>query len=399
MSEQGALDRVAELIRRESGLELPASRQAALCAAIRRAGAAGPDEFLAAADRPGSRATIDRLLDEVTVQETSFYRDSGQLAAIDWRGLYAAAVGAGDALVRVWSAGCATGEEAYTLAMLSSEAFAPGPPPVEILGTDISAAALDRARDGRYRSSRLRSVPSDQRDRYLAADGDALAVRPALRRLVRFARHNLVREVAPPAGEAPFDLVVCRNVLIYFDPATAEEVARSLSGALRPGGVLMLGAADQLGRTHHSEPDAAAAASDVTAVAPARPGELLAHAVAAADAGDTADALARIDLLLACDPLNASGYFLRGLVELPHDPHAAVDALRRALLIEPRFGLAAFQLGRAYDALGDGEAARATYVQALDTLDSEDIRHDELLGQVDLGDVATAIRARITALS
>lgn len=399
MSEQGALERVAELVRRESGLELPANRQVALRAAIRRAGAAGPDEFLAAVRRPGSRAAVDRLLDEVTVQETSFYRDVDQLAAIDWHGLYSTVVRADAALVRVWSAGCATGEEAYTLAMLACEAFAPGPPPVEIVGTDISGAALGRALDGRYRPRRVRAVPPAVRDRYLAADGDTLAVRPAVRRLVRFARHNLVRDPAPPAGESPFDLVVCRNVLIYFDPELAERVARSLAGALRPGGSLLLGAADQLGRVQRPTRLEATGSSGPAAGRRARPAELLARAVAAADAGQTADALAGIDLLLAHDPLNAGGHFLRGLVELPHDARAAVGALRRALLIDPQFGLAAFQLGRAYDALGDGAAARAAYVQALHTLDSDDVRYDELLGQIDLGDVATAIRARISALS
>lgn len=399
MSEQAALERVADLVRRESGLELPANRQTALRAAIRRTGAAGPDEFLAAIDRTGSRDAVERLLDEVTVQETSFFRDVGQLAAIDWHGLYAGVVGAGAALVRVWSAGCATGEEAYTLALLASEAFAPGPPPVEILGTDISGAALRRALDGRYGPRRVRSLPPDLQERYLAPDGGALVVRPALRRLVRFAGHNLVRDAAPPAGEAPFDLVVCRNVLIYFDPATAEHVAGSLAGALRAGGTLLLGAADQLGRAHRAARDDATEPSHVGTSLRARPEDLLAHAVAAADEGNTEEALARVGQLLAHDPLNAGGHFLRGLVELHRDPRAAVDALRRALLIDPKFGLAAFQLGRAYAALGDGAAARAAYVQALDTLDADDTRYDKLLGQVDLADVATAIRARISSLT
>ena len=399
MSEQAALDRVAGLIRRESGLELPPNRQAALRAAIRRTGAAGPDEFLALIARSGSRAAVERLLDEVTVQETSFYRDVGQLAAIDWHGLYTAAVRAAAALVRVWSAGCATGEEVYTLAMLASEAFAPGPPPVEIVGTDISGAALGRALEGRYGPRRVHTVPLGLQDRYFEVDGGALVVRPALRSLVRFARHNLVGDAAPPAGEAPFDLVVCRNVLIYFDPQTAERVADSLAGALRAGGTLLLGAADQLGRAQRLGRDEATGSRHPGTSVRARPEDLLADAQAAADAGNTAEALARIGLLRAHDPLNAGGHFLRGLIELPHDPRAAVDSLRRALLIDPRFSVAAFQLGRAYDALGDEPAARAAYVQALHTLDSDDLRYDQLLGQIDLGDVATAVRARISALT
>lgn len=399
MSERSALDEVAALVRRECGLELPTSRPAALRAAIRRTGADGEDEFLALVGRPGSRAAVERLLDEVTVKETSFYRDADQLATIDWRGLHAAAVEAGASTLRVWSAGCATGEEAYTLAMLATEAFAPEPPPVEVLGTDVSAAALDRAKEGRYRPRRARAVPPVELDRYLAADGHLLTVRPAVRALVRFSRHNLVRDRMPPVGEGLFDLVVCRNVLIYFDPETAESVVSGLSAALRPGGLLLLGAADQLGRAVRAGLTAGADRSGAAREARPAPEELLARAVAAADAGDAGGALAAIDLLHAHDPLNAGGHFLRGLIELLRDPRVAVESLRRALLIDPQFGLAAFQLGRAYDALGEGVAARAAYEKALHTLDPDDARYDELLGQVDLGDVATAIRARISALT
>ena len=167
-------------------------------------------------------------------------------------------------------------------------------------------------------------------------DGGALVVVPALCHLVRFARHNLVRDVAPPAGEAPFDLVVCRNVLIYFDLATAEHVAGSLAGALRAGGTLLLGAADQLGRALRPARDHATESSRAGTGLRARPQNLLAHAVAAADAGNTEEALARVAQLLPHDPLNAGGHFLHGLVELHRDPRAAVDALRRALLIDPQ---------------------------------------------------------------
>jgi chemotaxis protein methyltransferase CheR len=339
---------------------------------------------------------LDRLLDEVTVQETSFLRDEGQLAGIDWEGLHAAGVAAGHGSIRVWSAGCATGEEAYSLALLACEAFESRVPPVEILGTDLSSAAIARAEAGIYRVRRARNVSEGLFDRYLEHDEAAgtVSVRPALRRLVRFARHNLVRDPAPPAGEEPFDLILCRNVLIYFDPVAAEEVATRLAGALRPGGRLVLGAADQLGRS----PRAAAAPPEPHAAPPRSPESLLADAIADADADRPADALAAVAALLARDPLNAAGHFLRGLVLLPDDPAGAAESLRRALLSDPRFGLAAFQLGRAYDALGDGPAARAAYEKALDALDPDDARYDGLLRQVDLGDVATAIRARIQVL-
>jgi tetratricopeptide (TPR) repeat protein len=93
-------------------------------------------------------------------------------------------------------------------------------------------------------------------------------------------------------------------------------------------------------------------------------------------------------------------YFIRGLVELEaHDGAHAVASLRRALYVDPTFALAAFTLGRAHDAVGDDSAARRAYEQALRTLDPEDERHELLLQQVDLGDVAAACHARLATLS
>ena len=151
------LAEIAELVRAETGIAWPAARQAALRAALRRvAPGTDPGAFLRAISDPGRRrGLIDRLIDEVTVQETTFARDGGQLEGIGWHGLLRLARAAGPGAIRVWSAGCATGEEAYTLALLADQAFAPVSAPVDVLGTDISAAAIAAAgpactRSGRY---------------------------------------------------------------------------------------------------------------------------------------------------------------------------------------------------------------------------------------------------------
>jgi tetratricopeptide (TPR) repeat protein len=110
--------------------------------------------------------------------------------------------------------------------------------------------------------------------------------------------------------------------------------------------------------------------------------------------------ISRTSRLLAADPLNASAHFLHGLAELEAgDAAAAVSALRRALYSEPQFGLAAFQLGRAYESLGNRVAARRAYEQALRTCDPEGDLHEPLLGQVDLGDVVAAAKTRLDALA
>jgi chemotaxis protein methyltransferase CheR len=405
------LAEVAALVHRRTGILIPPGRVPALQAALQRAapglGAAG--FLLAASDPAAGPALVDRLIEEVTIQETSFVRDRGQLDPILWRRLGSAGK------VRVWSAGCATGEEAYTLALLASESFAPARAPVDVLGTDVSATALDAARTGRYRERAVRGLDTRLRSRYLErqADGSYL-VAGALRALVRFSRHNLVSDPLPPPGEPPFDLIVCRNVLIYFDPSTVARVSTLLERSLAPGGMLVLGAADVVSRTT-ALGKAAGAPPDPRAVP--RPGnqeagrapvpgeegraakareERLAAAHAAAGAGDRASALALVRSLLADSPLDADAQFLYGLVTLEAgDPGEAAVALRRALYIDPGFALAAFTLGRARDALGDMAAARRAYEQALRLLDPDDPRHDTLLQQIDVADIAAACRARL----
>jgi chemotaxis protein methyltransferase CheR len=411
----GGLAEVAELIRQESGISVPDTRAAALRAAmVRAAPGLDPAAVLHAAAEPRTGpGLVDRLIDEITVQESSFLRDSGQLEAIPWHRLREQAAGT----IRVWSAGCAAGEEPYTLAMLAAEAFGPHPAPVDVLGTDISRTALAAAAAGHYRNRAVRALGAAMRHRYLEQQPDGrYAVGGPLRKLVRFQRHNLARDPIPPRGETGFDLIVCRNVLIYFTATAVGRVSRLLEHALRPGGVLLLGAADILRRT------AAAAASQP---APARlpvplhwagaghspqrpPGQAgaghpagpreqrLRQVLDAAGRGDRDEALEQVTSMLADDPLDADCHFLHGLIALEAGRAAqARDALRAALCVDPGFGLAAFTLGRAFDALGDARAGRRAYEQALRTLDPGNSRHEALLEQIDPGDIAAACRARL----
>lgn len=398
------LAEITELVRREAGIALPAARQTAILAAVDRAAPwLGPEAFLRAASAPGSdRDLVSRLIDEVTVQETAFVRDRIQFEAIAWARLRQAAA-AGQRPIRVWSAGCASGEEAYTLAMLAAEAFAPVPPPVEVLGTDISDAALAKAAAGRYRERTMRAVVPAWRDRYFdrQADGSYL-VGERLRRLVKFGRHNLARDPIPPAGESGFNLVACKNVLIYFEAPIVGPVIDALRRSLRPGGMLLLGHADVLPRAVPRPARPAAEPEDdtlrrlLTIERPLSRADRLTAALNAADRGDRLGALSRLASLLVDYPLDADAHFVDGLVALAADrPAGAAAALRRALCADASFGLAAFTLGRAYDALGDQPAALRSYGVALRTLNPADDRHGELLQQVEIGDIAAACRVRL----
>jgi chemotaxis protein methyltransferase CheR len=417
---------IGELVQRATGIAARPARAAALRAAVRRAApGVDPRTVLARVSDPGQDGELlDRLIDEVTTRETTFSRDRRQLDTIRWPDLLASARAAGSAAIRVWSAGCASGEEPYTLALLACEAFRPLAPPVEVLGTDISGAALAAAAAGRYGERAVRALAGPERARYLdrGADSSFLAGQ-RLRRLVRFRRHNLALDPLPPAGEAAFDLVVCRNVLIYFDQPLASRVIEALRQSVRAGGRLMLGAADALqltvarpgtglaagaGPGRGGPVESGPAASPPAArrapgraerlAAGERPprAEQLAAALAAAGHGDREAALTQVASVLAADPLDAEAHFVGGLVTLEAgEPARAAAALRRALYADPAFTIAAFALGRAYDALGDRAAARRAFGQALRTLDPGDRRHEAILAQVDLGDIAAACRARL----
>jgi chemotaxis protein methyltransferase CheR len=202
-----------------------------------------------------------RLSESLTVHETYFLRDRPQLNLLASR-LPALIDEARDRkILRFWSVGCATGEEAYSLAMLGLDALVtagkavelvqriqPAPPwKIEVLGSDLSGPALAQAEKGRYETGPLSSF-RDLPPPYLRyfprlSGGSARRVREDLRAAVRFEPFNLATDSAPESG---FDVVLCRNVLIYLADWARRRAVEQLSRAVRPGGYLMLGATDSL---------------------------------------------------------------------------------------------------------------------------------------------------------
>jgi chemotaxis protein methyltransferase CheR len=147
--------------------------------------------------------------------------------------------------LRAWSAGCASGEEPYTLALLWELELAPAFPGlgVEILATDVDEAVLARAREALYPASSLRELPEHWLGRAFAREGGSLRLRPEHRGTVRFLRHDV--RTRPPAGR--FDLILCRNLAFtYFDEHGRRDVAGLLAGALRSGGALVVGSHETL---------------------------------------------------------------------------------------------------------------------------------------------------------
>ena len=189
------------------------------------------------------------LLDEVTIPETHFFRNPPQIRALRKYVLpELLRLANSTKRLRIWSAGCSTGEEPYTIAMLVRELLpAAAGWDVQILATDVSTRALAAARHGRYAERSFVMTDPIDLQRFFSLDTDAGAwqVRDEIRELVEFRHHNLVTE-PPPYEPGQVDLVFCRNVTIYFDRDTTKALMQRLHGCLHDGGYLFLGHAETL---------------------------------------------------------------------------------------------------------------------------------------------------------
>jgi chemotaxis protein methyltransferase CheR len=229
---------VLAYVSRLAGLRLPAHAPAAIGRLAARRGARDAASLLARI--PAEPELLDQLVAEATVGETYFFRDPAQLEFIRRDVLPGLRAGA----LRVWSAGCATGEEAYSLAILLREAgLGTG---ARIVGTDVCRHRLARAVRGRYTDWSMRGVPDPVVRRYFVRAGAELRLADEVRRAVEFRPLNLAVDEYPStaSGIWGMHLVLCRNVLIYLDPPAVARVARRLLASLAPDGWLVLGASD-----------------------------------------------------------------------------------------------------------------------------------------------------------
>ncbi|HWZ59794.1 MAG TPA: protein-glutamate O-methyltransferase CheR [Gemmatimonadaceae bacterium] len=195
----------------------------------------------------GDAREYEKLLDTLTINVTKLFRNWETYSALAERvvpPLWQAS--RGGAALNVWSAGCSSGEEAYSLAvLLHQHALRVGERDrlarVRVLGTDIDRESLVRAARGTFVDAAFADTPGDLRARYFTAETPS-AIDPAVRIMVRFERRDLINDPAP----SPQHLIACRNVLIYFDRETQEQLFRRFHDALVPGGYLVLGKVETL---------------------------------------------------------------------------------------------------------------------------------------------------------
>ena len=427
-------DRVRNLLSDKAGLVFDECRRDSLSYSLgERLTACGvPTVEAYLALLPDSPDEVQALLNEVTIQETHFFRNPPQFRALRQHvlpQLIKRAAASGDRRLRIWSAGCSTGEEPYSVAMLVRELL-----PltdgwdVKIVATDVSTRALAAAREARYGARALHTAPREDVERWFLKQGDEYVVRPEVRELVEFRHHNLVTEAVPFAE--PVDLLLCRNVTIYFSRDTTRRLMRQFHAALSDGGYLFLGHSETLwqindefrlvtlgdafvyrrdsgvgperrsvlpdrrtgddglppeGERRVHKGDRRASAWEVLTKPrvlpfPRRPapppdvplagvGDPLDEVRGALREGRYADAASLAAAVARTDSMRAEAYYLHGLAlaNLGRDSDALVE-LRKAIYVDPLAGFAHFLLAGVLSRLGDMPGAARSYRAAAETL-------------------------------
>jgi len=206
-------------------------------------------------NRPGAEPLVREVVEAMTTNESFFFRDDKpfrHFRTLALPRLHAAR--APGTAIRIWSAASSTGQEAYSLAMILAEnKSVVGGRPIEILGTDIAREPLTRAREGQYTQFEVqRGLPVQYLMKYFTKEDPHWRLSPEIRKLAQFREFNLLGDLRPLGR---FDIVFCRNVLIYFDQATKTRVLEGIAALMPPDGMLYLGGAETvLGLTSRFAP-------------------------------------------------------------------------------------------------------------------------------------------------
>ena len=395
----------------------------------------------------------DAMLQQLTVGETFFFRNTPQFDAL--RQHLVPDMLARRQLtqtLRVWSAGCATGEEPYSLAMVLADLL-PAAWHASILATDINPQFLAQAQAASYGAWSFRETTPEQRARFFTPDGNRWLLQPEIRRLVRFMRLNLAEASYPQIGNGTgaMDLILCRNVTIYFDEATTRQVAERFYEALTPGGWLVVGHSEPQASVYHQfethnfpdtviyrkplgaplfavarpaappaprpAPDRAAAklpaapAPSVPRAAPPRAPtpapdpaataqELLRQAQQAAERGDWPQAEQHSRAALTADALLVGAHYLLGQShEQQGDLDAALACYRRTVYLDRTFVAGTLGLANVWRQLGRAADALRCYRNALAYLDTLPPRALVLLPKpTAAGELAGLVRAQLAQL-
>lgn len=245
MVSKESVDFVITLLHKESGLVLDSSKtyliEARLEPIAREAGLASIDELCRHLKQKPTSPLLQRVVDAMATNETSFFRDMIPFDIVR-NALLPDLLSSNQPRrrIRIWSAACATGQEPYSLAMLlcNAESMLAGWE-IGILATDLVERVLERARNGIYTQYEIqRGLPAQYMTRFFDQIGSEWKVRPEVKRWVAFKRLNLLSDFS---SFGQFDIIFCRNILIYFDAAMKKKVLEGMAASLTPNGALFLG--------------------------------------------------------------------------------------------------------------------------------------------------------------
>ncbi|MBA3943899.1 MAG: protein-glutamate O-methyltransferase CheR [Herpetosiphonaceae bacterium] len=399
-----------ELIKEWVGLELSEHQSRGLDEAIiqgmTQMGYTEPEAWYQTLASGSDRECLERLATRLTIGETHFFRVAPQIEALRMTVLpELIKQRTSTRQLHIWSAGCSTGEEAYTLALLIREQLpVPNQWDIRLLATDLNHAALDIARAGLYGEWSFRETPERVRQHYFVREGTQWRLLPTIRTMVDFRSMNLVAGSFPVAltAEAQHDLIVCRNVTIYFNTQATQRLYARFTAMLAVGGWLVLGPSDpppQSGllqavnlpgaivwrraaqhpvAADYSEPQTSSnhafiratrtvqqairrEAASPSLVAPLPECDQLLTPVA----GAGGMARKQAEQGVHDRPLEVEGHLLLGMLHLDEGAvELAIESLRRATFLDEYSILAHFGLGRAYALAGYEVRARATLTHA-----------------------------------
>lgn len=401
MTGQYPWPQVGELVSARTGLHFPPERYADLRRALKGAaselGLADADEcarWLLAAHP--TRTQMQAVINRLTVGETYFFRDSGTFQALADEVLPALVRNhVHDRHIRIWSAGCCTGEEAYSIAILLRE-YLPGWPEwrITLLGTDINERFLQKASAAEYGQWSFREDTCRVQERYFRQRANGrFVLLSEIRRMVQFVPFNLATDDFPPAGcdAQQMDLILCRNVLMYFTPEQACRVIEKFHGALKEDGWLVVSPSEGShtmfraftalsfsGGALYRKADRSSAAIEMrpTGLAPDMPAantDLPARARDLADQGRLREALACCNQWIEAAGSDPAAWYLRATVlqELRQLLQAR-QSLQQAVFLDPGFVLAHVALGNLARAEGDTGCANRHFGRALHLLEMRD---------------------------
>jgi len=421
--------RVSEFIAQRTGLDFPGERRsdlqrglAAAAAEFGLADAAGCAEWLLSASL--TRSQLHVVVSHLTIGETYFFRERKAFDALAEHVLpeLIRRRRGREQRLRLWSAACSTGEEAYSLAILVRQLLPDWQDwKVTILATDINQRFLQRAAAGIYPEWSFRESAADFKERYFTASNGRFAIAPEIRNSVSFAHLNLAEDgLLQTAGAHGMDIIFCRNVLIYFTASQARKLAENLHHALMEGGWLTVSPSECsqalfssfaavnfpgaiLYRKCKAEersppiwqppsyptaervlafdaakppPSAAAAAaaaqgSPVSSQPSANPEAISQQTRALANQGRHTDALALSQQWIASDKIDAAAHYVHAMIlQEIGERQAARDSLQRAVYLQPEFVLAHFALGNLARADARTAAANKHFANALHLLRS-----------------------------